>query len=121
MVVERKLPRQVKSRIARRRRTARTRWDIVTLALAAGYVVGMQVGKVPPVLPILEAELGLSRVIAGLIASSFSHWDRVWADPSVRKHGLPLLCCQFRSVPILRNQIAIRSTSSSEISSWRRS
>ena len=48
-----------------------TRWDIVALAFAAGYMVGMQVGKVPPALPILEAELGLPRVIAGLIASSF--------------------------------------------------
>ena len=50
---------------------ARTRWDIVALAFAAGYMVGMQVGKVPPALPLLQAELGLSRVIAGLIASSF--------------------------------------------------
>ena len=51
--------------------SGRTRWDIVALALAAGYVVGFQVGKVPPALPLLEAELGLPRVIAGLIASSF--------------------------------------------------
>ena len=49
----------------------RTRWDIVGLALAAGYVVGFQVGKVPPALPMLEDELGLSRVAAGLVASSF--------------------------------------------------
>ena len=48
-----------------------TRWDIVALALTAGYVVGLQVGKVPPALPMLQAELGLPRVIAGLIASSF--------------------------------------------------
>ena len=51
--------------------SGRTRWDIVALALAAGYVVGFQVGKVPPALPLLQAELGLPRVIAGLIASSF--------------------------------------------------
>ena len=51
--------------------TGRTRWDIVALALAAGYIVGFQVGKVPPTLPMLQAELGLPRVIAGLIASSF--------------------------------------------------
>ena len=51
--------------------SGRTRWDVVALALAAGYVVGLQVGKVPPALPLLEAELGLPRVIAGLIASSF--------------------------------------------------
>ena len=50
---------------------ARTRWDIVALAFAAGYMVGMQVGKVPPALPMLQAELGLPRVIAGLIASSY--------------------------------------------------
>ena len=49
----------------------RTRWDIVGLALAAGYVVGFQVGKVPSALPMLEDELGLSRVAAGLVASSF--------------------------------------------------
>ena len=51
--------------------TGRTRWDIVALALTAGYLVGLQVGKVPPTLPLLEAELDLPRVIAGLIASSF--------------------------------------------------
>ena len=51
--------------------TGRTRWDIVALALTAGYIVGLQVGKVPPTLPMLQAELGLPRVIAGLIASSF--------------------------------------------------
>ena len=50
---------------------ARTRWDIVAIAFAAGFMVGMQVGKVPPALPMLQAELGLSRVIAGLIASSY--------------------------------------------------
>ena len=51
--------------------SGRTRWDIVALALTAGYLVGMQVGKVPPSLPMLEAELELPRVIAGLIASLF--------------------------------------------------
>ena len=29
----------------------RTRWDIVGLALGAGYIVGLQVGQVPPALP----------------------------------------------------------------------
>ncbi len=56
-----------------------TRWDIVALALASGYVVGMQVGKVPPVLPLLQAELGLSRALAGLIASSFYALGAVFA------------------------------------------
>ena len=49
----------------------RSRWDIVGLALIAGYIVGLQVGKVPPALPLLEDELGLPRVAAGLVASSF--------------------------------------------------
>lgn len=49
----------------------RTRWDIVGLALAAGYIVGLQVGKVPPALPLLQDELGMTRVAAGLVASSF--------------------------------------------------
>ena len=51
--------------------SGRTRWDIVALALAAGYVVGLQFGKVLPVLPVLQAEFDLPRVVAGLIASSF--------------------------------------------------
>lgn len=49
----------------------RTRWDIVGLALGAGYIVGLQVGKVPPALPMLQEELDLARVTAGLVASSF--------------------------------------------------
>ena len=49
----------------------RTRWDIVGLALTAGYIVGMQVGKVPPALPMLQEELAVPRVSAGLVASSF--------------------------------------------------
>lgn len=48
-----------------------TRWDIVSLALVAGYILGLQVGKVPPALPLLQDELGLPDVIAGLVASSF--------------------------------------------------
>lgn len=53
------------------REETRTRWDIVALALTAGIVAGLQVGKVPPALPFLEAALGLSRVMAGLVASLF--------------------------------------------------
>ena len=48
-----------------------TRWDVVAIALLAGIIVGMQVGKVPPVLTMIEIELGLRRVDAGLIASMF--------------------------------------------------
>lgn len=48
----------------------RTRWDIVGLALSAGYVVGLQVGKVPPALPMLQEELALARVSACLAGAA---------------------------------------------------
>lgn len=47
----------------------RTRWDIVTLAILAGVVAAVQVGKVPPALPILRAELGIGLITAGWVAS----------------------------------------------------
>ena len=37
---------------------------MVPLALTAGFVVGLTVGKVAPALPLPEAELGLPRVVA---------------------------------------------------------
>jgi MFS family permease len=51
---------------------AGTRWDLVALAVGAGILAGLQVGKVPPSLPILRAELGLDLVTAGLVASTFN-------------------------------------------------
>ncbi len=48
---------------------ARTRWDIVILAILAGVVAAMQVGKVPPALPILREELTIGLVTAGWVAS----------------------------------------------------
>lgn len=47
----------------------RTRWDIVLLAVGAGVVAALQVGKVPPALPGLRADLGLSLVDGGWLAS----------------------------------------------------
>lgn len=47
----------------------RTRWDIVALAILAGVVAAIQVGKVPPALPVLRAELGLGFITAGWVAS----------------------------------------------------
>jgi len=47
----------------------RTRWGIVTLAILAGVVAAIQVGKVPPALPILRAELGIGLITAGWVAS----------------------------------------------------
>ncbi len=51
---------------------AGTRWDIVALALGAGILAGLQVGKVPPSLPILMADLGIDLVTAGWVASTFN-------------------------------------------------
>jgi len=51
---------------------ARTRWGIVTLAVSAGFVAAMQVGKVPPALPGLRAELDIGLVAGGWVASLFA-------------------------------------------------
>lgn len=48
------------------------RWDIVALACTAGIMAGMQLGKVPPLLPQLRAEFGFDLVAAGWLASAFS-------------------------------------------------
>jgi MFS family permease len=50
----------------------RTRWGQVLLFLGAGIVASFQVGKVPPVLPAIRGELGMSLFGAGWILSSFS-------------------------------------------------
>ena len=46
-----------------------TRWDIVALALGVGLIAAFQFGKVPPALPVLRAELGVSMVTGGWLAS----------------------------------------------------
>ncbi|MEQ8333278.1 MFS transporter [Nisaea sp.] len=46
-----------------------TRWDIVALAVMAGVVAALQVGKVPPALPEIRADLDLSLVAGGWLAS----------------------------------------------------
>jgi predicted MFS family arabinose efflux permease len=50
----------------------RTRWPIVWLAVAAGIVGAFQVGKVPSVIPALQADLGLDLVEAGLVVAMFN-------------------------------------------------
>ena len=50
-------------------REPRTRWDIIALAILAGVVAAIQVGKVPPALPVLRVELGLGFITAGWVAS----------------------------------------------------
>jgi MFS family permease len=49
-----------------------TRWSYVTLLLAAGIGAAMQVGKVPPALPVLQRELHVTLVGAAWIVSLFS-------------------------------------------------
>ncbi|MBT6442121.1 MAG: MFS transporter [Alphaproteobacteria bacterium] len=48
-----------------------SRWGIIALAVGAGVVAALQVGKVPPALPLIAEDLELSRVTAGLVASLF--------------------------------------------------
>ena len=50
----------------------RTRWDVVAVAIAAGIVAAVQVGKVPPLITLLQAQLGLSLVAAGWLVSLFN-------------------------------------------------
>ena len=52
--------------------TPGTRWDLVALAVSAGIVGALHIGKVPPSLPILGDDLGLGMVTAGWVASLFN-------------------------------------------------
>ena len=49
-----------------------TDWGRVFLFFAAGVVAAFQVGKAPPVLPLLRIEMGLSLVMAGWVLSATS-------------------------------------------------
>lgn len=49
-----------------------TRWSVVVLATLAGVVASMQIGKAPPAIPALRAELVLGLVAAGWVASLFN-------------------------------------------------
>jgi MFS family permease len=49
-----------------------TPWGQVLLFVGAGVVVSFQVGKAPPVLPAIRAELGMSLFLAGWILSTFN-------------------------------------------------
>ncbi len=51
---------------------SRTSWPAVGAALAAGVVAAGFVGKLPPALPALRDELGLSLVAAGWVVSTFN-------------------------------------------------
>jgi len=49
-----------------------TRWGLVWIAVAAGMVAAMHMGKAPPALPQLRDEIGLSLVGAGWVVSLFN-------------------------------------------------
>ena len=49
-----------------------TRWPAVWAVFAGGLVCGAYIGKVPPALPLQRAELGLSLVESGFIATTFN-------------------------------------------------
>lgn len=51
---------------------ATTRWDVVAIAVAAGVFGALQIGKAPPVIPDLRAELDLTLQQAGWVASLFN-------------------------------------------------
>ena len=48
------------------------RWGMVFLAVAAGMMAAAHLGKVPPVLPVIRAELGLDLVFGGWVVSIFA-------------------------------------------------
>ena len=48
----------------------KTRWPIVIVAVLAGVVGALQVGKAPPVLDLLDAEFDLSLSVAGWVLST---------------------------------------------------
>lgn len=49
---------------------ARTDWPLVALLILGGIVAAMQVGKVPPLITTLQAELGIGMVAGGWLAST---------------------------------------------------
>jgi DHA1 family inner membrane transport protein len=49
-----------------------TRWPAVWAVVAGGLVCGAYIGKVPPALPVQRAELGLTLVESGFIATTFN-------------------------------------------------
>ena len=51
--------------------SSQSNWTVILLAVGAGVLTAMQIGKVPPALPVIAEELELSRVTAGLVASLF--------------------------------------------------
>ena len=51
--------------------SSQSNWTAILLAVGSGILTAMQIGKVPPALPVIAEDLELSRVTAGLVASLF--------------------------------------------------
>lgn len=51
---------------------AATRWPLVLLCVGAGVICAFQIGKAPPALPGMRAELGLGLVAAGWVISVYA-------------------------------------------------
>ena len=49
--------------------TARTHWPAVWVVFAGGLAAGAHIGKVPPALPAMRADLGLTLLQSGLVAT----------------------------------------------------
>jgi MFS family permease len=49
--------------------TARTHWPAVWVVFAGGLAAGAHIGKVPPALPAIRADLGLSLLQSGFVAT----------------------------------------------------
>ncbi len=67
-----KFRRMAASDQANPRESSRTQWPVVWVAFVAGIVAAAHIGKLPPALPEIRAELGASLVMAGWIASMIS-------------------------------------------------
>ncbi len=52
--------------------SAGTQWPVVLVAVAAGIVVALHLGKVPPALPVLRQSLDLDMVQGGFLVSVFN-------------------------------------------------
>ena len=50
----------------------RTQWSRLFLLVGVGMVAAFQIGKVPPVLPLLRTDLGLTLLLAGWVLSAFN-------------------------------------------------
>lgn len=49
--------------------TERTRWSAVWVIFAGGLAAGAHIGKVPPALPVIRADLGLTLLQSGFVAT----------------------------------------------------